>query len=140
MADKGNEVEATVVEPDQHEITFNYFKSQFFRVVHADGAWGGVSPRGDIHISFYNERVAIPDKSRVVVSKIGLPLKPEEFEATSTMVREVEVDVIVDLTTAIQLRAWLNSKIETLQALIRAAEEAEKKETDINAEKVARRS
>jgi hypothetical protein len=123
--------------PEQQEVTFNYLKSQFFRVIHADGAWGGVSPRGDIHISFYNERMAIPDKSRVVISESGNALKPEEFESTSAVVREVEADVVVDLTTAIQLRDWLNNKISTLEAMIRAVRESERETRNSNDEKMA---
>lgn len=109
---------------DTHaEVVFRYFKSNFFRVVHADGAWGGLSPQGDIHISFYNERAAIPDSSKLVVSqKTNQLVRPEEFEASSRFVREVEVDVIVDLSTAIQLRGWLDDKIKHLRRLIEQAE------------------
>jgi hypothetical protein len=108
----------------QQEVVFRYFKSRFFRVVHADGAWGGLSPRGDIHISFYNERAAIPDTSKIALSKTtGQLVKPEEFEASSEFVREIEVDVIVDLLTAMQLRTWLDDKIKGLQSLIAQAQQ-----------------
>src|SRR5690349_24913939 len=107
---------------DESKIVFSYFKSNFFRVVHADGAWGGLSPRGDIHISFYNERAAIPDTSRIAISPTtGQVLKPEEFEASSRFVREVEVDVVVDLATAVQLRGWLDDKIKKLEGIIAEA-------------------
>lgn len=119
----------------QTEIVFSYFKSNFFRVVHADGAWGGLSPRGDIHISFYNERAAIPDSSKVVVSgKTGQALKPEEFVASSRYVREMEIDVIVDLATAIQLRKWLDDKIKVLEALITEAQQQENADGKIHSE------
>jgi hypothetical protein len=107
---------------DEQEVSFKYVKSNFFRVIHADGAWGGLSPRGDIHISFYNERVAIPDTSRFIVSE-GEIVKPEEYKASSKLVREVEADVIVDLTAAKSLRAWLTHKIDALEALIKEAQE-----------------
>ncbi len=102
---------------DQHEVVIKYYKSNFFRVIHADGAWGGLSARGDIHISFYNERAAIPDISRFVISG-GEIIKPEEFQSISKVVREVEVDVVVDLGTAMSLRDWLNDRIDALQTLI----------------------
>jgi hypothetical protein len=138
MGDKEDSPERIDQPPDQQEVTFNYFKSQFFRVIHADGAWGGVSPRGDIHISFYNERIAIPDKSRLRISESGTAVRPEEFESTSAIVREVEVDVVVDLTTAIQLREWLNNKIKTLETIIKMAQEPQlETRDDINDEKMA---
>ena len=110
------------------ELAVNYVKSNYFRVVHADGAWGGLSMSGDIHIAFYNERAAIPDKSKLTVSKqTSQVVIPEEFEATSQHVREVEVDVIVDLNTAISIRSWLDGKIKTLQALVTKAKAQQEK-------------
>jgi hypothetical protein len=106
---------------EQQEVCIQYFKSNFFRVIHADGAWGGVSPRGDIHMAFYNERQAIPDTSKFMVSDQGM-VKPEEFQASSEFVREVEVDIIFDLQTARSLRAWLNDRIALLENLIREAQ------------------
>lgn len=106
-------------QPDeQREVVVKYIKSNLFRVIHADGAWGGMSPHADIHISFYNERPAIPDRSRFVVANNRL-IKPEEFEAESELVREVEVDVVVDLRTAKSIRAWLDERINVLEAVIR---------------------
>ncbi len=116
---------------EQHEVVFTYLKSNLFRVIHADGAWGGLSARGDIHISFYNERAAIPDTSKIVVSeKTGAIVKPEEFQSSSKFVREVEADVIVDLGTAISLRDWLNNKISALEKLIREAQNEEVRNAD----------
>lgn len=111
------------IQPDgQHEVSFKYLKSNLFRVVHADGAWGGLNLRGDIHVSFYNERVAIPDSSKLVVAANEEVIKPEEFESSSKFIREVEVDVVFDLATAKSLRAWLNHKIDALENLIRDAQ------------------
>ena len=42
------------------ELPIHYVKSNFFRVVCADGAWGGFSPGGRLIINFYNERAPIP--------------------------------------------------------------------------------
>jgi hypothetical protein len=107
---------------EQREVVIKYIKSNLFRVIHADGAWGGMSPHGDIHISFYNERPAIPDRSRFVVSEDQV-VKSEEFEAESELVREVEIDVVVDLQTARSLRTWLDGRIVALEELIQKAQE-----------------
>jgi hypothetical protein len=109
------------------EVAISYFKSNFFRVVHSDGAWGGISPQGNIHMAFYSERPAIPDVSRMVISRATSELiKPEEYEATSKIVREMEVDVVLDLRTAIQLRTWLDGKITALQKIIEGAQQEKK--------------
>jgi hypothetical protein len=111
---------------DEHtQLAVSYVKSNFFRVIHADGAWGGVSPFGDIHIAFYSERAAIPDSSKVIVSQKTGQVS-EEHIATSELVREVESDVVVDLGTAIRIRAWLDDKIKGLQLLVKQAQDQEK--------------
>ena len=48
-------------------------------------------------------------------------IKREEFEAESKVVREVELDVVMDLATSIQIRNWLEDKINKLQHLINEA-------------------
>jgi hypothetical protein len=40
----------------------HYIKSKDFRVIYAEGAWGGPSPHGMIAFSLYNERPPIPIK------------------------------------------------------------------------------
>ncbi|MGI9068614.1 MAG: hypothetical protein ACR2HX_19700 [Pyrinomonadaceae bacterium] len=121
MAEKDTTEQPENPSNEEHEVNFKYVKSNFFRVIHADGAWGGLSPRGDIHISFYNERVAIPDSSSFVVSEEGIK-QPETFQG-SGLVREVEADVIIDLPTAQSLRVWLDDKIKTLESLVVEAQE-----------------
>lgn len=121
---------------DQHEVKFKYVKSNFFRVIHADGAWGGVSPRGNIHVSFYNERAALPDSSKLVVSDEGVVITPEKFHASSRVVRELECDVVFDFATAKSLQAWLNDKVKVLEGLIQK-EEGTKQEGTGNGKKMA---
>ena len=36
-------------------VRFHYLKSQLWRVVHVDGAIGGITPRGMIHAALYSE-------------------------------------------------------------------------------------
>jgi hypothetical protein len=106
-----------------HDLLINYLKSHYFRVIHADGIWGGVSPRGNIHMSFYNERAALPDISRVTLSDQGQQVAPERYKSSSKIVREIEADVIIDLTTAKALSEWLLDKIQTLEGLIKEENE-----------------
>lgn len=119
---------------EREEVGIKYVKANFFRVIHADGAWGGISPKGDIHIALYNERAAIPDISRLVVAPDGKVLEPETFEAASKLVREVEADVIVDLGTARALRAWLDNKIAALE---QAIEQAKAENTSNDGEEIS---
>lgn len=106
-------------EQRQIEVNFRYIKSNLFRVVHIDGALGGVTPRGNIHISLYNERPAIPDGGKLTVSSTaGEIIKPEQYIGKGGIIREIEVDVMIDLPTAQQLKAWLERQIKALQEMV----------------------
>lgn len=110
---------------ESQELKFDYVKSHYFRVIHADGVWGGVSPRGNIHMSFYNERTALPDVSKLTLTGEGQIPKPEQYKASSAIVREFEADVILDLATARSLSTWLNDKIKLLEDLVREAKKVQ---------------
>lgn len=102
-------------------IVMHYLKSPMFRTVHADGIFGGVTPHQNIHMSFWNERAAIPQIIEHEIKPDGT-LGPEIMEARigkKGIVREVDVDVVLDLATAISLREWLDDKIKNLEKVIK---------------------
>jgi hypothetical protein len=94
-------------------VAFDYIKSYQFRVVHADGVWGGVTNQGNVQIVFFSERQAIPRRivHRVEEDRTLGPEIEEERVTRGGFVREVEVDVVMNISTAIALRDWLNEKI-----------------------------
>src|SRR4051812_27435371 len=100
-------------------LLYHWIESQLFRVVHADGAWGGISPRGTIHFAFYNERQAIPQLSYRPIQIVGDVIQggPEKtIEAREGIVREIEVEIIMDYDTAVEFNDWLTNKIAQLKA------------------------
>lgn len=103
------------------QVKFDYIKSQYFRVIHADGAIGGVTPAGFIHFALYNERAAIPTQTSHLLNPDG-SLGERVFEDTvsrEAIVREMDVDVVLSVTVAEHLQKWLGEQIEeakTLQA------------------------
>lgn len=95
-------------------LTIDYVKSNFFRVIHSDGAWGGLSPRGDaIQMYFWSERPAIPQEYVHTLTDrgIGEEIK-QKRKVRSNLVREVEAGVVMSKKTAIVFRDWLNEKID----------------------------
>ena len=106
------------------QVEFHYIKSNGFRVVHADGVWGGTTPRGYITMSFYSERSPIPRritrevKAQQLDSGDRVHVLGEEIarDAKNGLVREVEVEVMVDLEMAKSLLKWLENKVQTLEA------------------------
>jgi hypothetical protein len=100
-------------------ILFHYIKSSFFRVIYAEGAYGGVTPRGKLHFSLYNERPAIPRLTEVDVAEDGVTTSgPERIvETRAGIVREVETQILMDLPVAIEFHSWLGSQILKAQKI-----------------------
>jgi hypothetical protein len=101
--------------PKQDRIEAHYQKSNFFRVVHADGAFGGPTPRGLVNIAFYSERTALPRRTAIPVVN-GVPGPEEILESKSGVLRELEIDVIMDLAVAVSFHAWLGKVIAEAQS------------------------
>lgn len=103
------------------EIRFDYLKSNSFKVIHADGIFGGVSHRGTIWATFWSERGAIPTQvvHRLTPDgKLGEELL-EQRAVRDAIIREAEAVVVMDLGTAKALRRWLDEKITTVEAATR---------------------
>jgi hypothetical protein len=93
-------------------IQFHFVRSPHFRVIHSNGAWGGVSPHNEISVTFYSERRAFPQQVTQEISVEGRlgdergRIGPEGIE------REMEVQVMMSMEEAIRLHSWLGGKIE----------------------------
>ncbi len=101
------------------EVAFDYIKGQFFRVIHADGAIGGITPQGLVHIGFFSER---PPFARRIVQRA----KPdgtlgetvvEKSVVRDAIVRELDVDVIMTYSVLENLHAWIGQRLEELRKL-----------------------
>jgi hypothetical protein len=97
----------------------HFIKSNYFRVVHADGAWGGLTPNGALQLAFYNERHPIP---RVVHEKLvisGNVVRVDECgrEGKAGVVREVEVDIVLTIDAAKNLRDFLTRQLDIIEKL-----------------------
>lgn len=99
------------------EINFDYIKSNYFRVIHVNGAHGGFGPKENmIQMALFSERNAIPKKETYAIDK-GKLAGLKKSEGRDAVVREVEVEAIMDFDTAIALRDWLINKIEVIEQL-----------------------
>ncbi len=96
------------------KVRFEYLKSPDFRVIHADGVYGGLTPHGQLFISFFSERYPIPTAT-VFQLEPGGNLGPEvrtEREGRKGIIREIEAGVMVDVETARVIVDWLQGKIQ----------------------------
>jgi len=100
------------------ELEFHFHKSNFFRVVHVDGAFGGVSPgTGTINMAVYSERAPIPKSiTHAVVDGIVGAENLSKRSALTGIFREVETDLVMSMEVAVVIRDWLDARIKELAA------------------------
>lgn len=96
---------------DEQKIEVYFHKSNFFRVVHADGCFGGQTPRGGIHMGFYSERSAFPLRTELTVVD-NKAVSETPLETKGGLVRELEVDVVMDFNSSISFYVWLKAKMQ----------------------------
>ncbi len=99
------------------KIKFHYIKGNFFHVAHVDGAIGGVTPSGDIFVSVYSQRGAIPQITVQPVTEAGElgPELSEERVSKEGIVREVEIGLVMHPNVAKGLMDWLREKLELVE-------------------------
>ncbi|MBI2422827.1 MAG: hypothetical protein HYV27_08355 [Candidatus Hydrogenedentes bacterium] len=98
-------------DPVNPEIVFDLIKSPAYRTAHIDGAFGGITTKGKISIALFSERQPIPTSITHALdgNKIGKELGRETRQA---IIRELEVNCIMDPDTARAIAEWLNAKAE----------------------------
>lgn len=101
----------------QQKIAFNFLKSPQYRTIHADGVWGGVSPRGWICMSLFSERSPLPNTIEYSLTEEGKLGEEVVREGKAGIVREIDVTALMDLKLAKALRTWLDDKIAEAERL-----------------------
>jgi hypothetical protein len=97
------------------EVTADYIKGAFFRVIHADGVIGGPTPQGHMHIVFYSERPPLPRRLVQPITstgQLGPPIPEKSVIRDTTVVREMDIDVIMTYAVAQSLYQWLGANLE----------------------------
>ncbi|MCH8274452.1 MAG: hypothetical protein IH851_06665 [Armatimonadetes bacterium] len=116
----------------ESQIRFHHIKSNLYREVHAEGAWGGVTPSLKLHFSFYSQRNPIPQQTVHELKDGALGKEILELRVSKEgVIREVEVGVFMDLSAAKVFHKWLSEKIKELEkevdeAMQRAQEQSSK--------------
>jgi hypothetical protein len=103
--------------PDR--LVVEYLKSQYFRVVHADGAIGGPTPTGHIHLALFSERPAIPRRLVLPLEggKPGDPI-PDETVVREGMIREMDIDVMMSVSAAEEIAKLLMKIVTDIKAAL----------------------
>lgn len=102
-------------------VKFHYLKSNYFRVVHADGLLGSITPKNDIFVTFYNERSPLPDSLTFEITpkgEMGKEIESQRVINSDGFVREMEVGIVFDIDFARSFALWLTEAIQQFESPI----------------------
>lgn len=105
---------------EENTITFHYLKSSGYKVVHVDGAISGRTPQGLIHLSTFSERPSIPRETTHKINSDGTLNKEHEAVTRGGIVREMDVDLMMNLQVAKDIHQLLGKNIQEIENSILA--------------------
>ena len=100
-------------QPDEIRIEWEYDKD--YRLVPANGMWGGITPRGDLRIEFFVEVVPTPSTGETALFNDGSGSSYEEqrkIPEKPTVVRKVQVGVMVPPHQIPSFMEWFKDKAQ----------------------------
>ena len=113
-----NESDKEDEQKEAQKITFRFLKSQYFRVIHADGVFGGITHQGKMSVAFFSERTPFPDLLVQEFNETTGVLGREVARTGSDgILREIEACVMMDLDTAQSFLEWLQRHIDIARRL-----------------------
>ena len=94
-------------------ITFEYKISPNFAIYAVCGAFGGLNSHGEIIMTLYNEKVAIPERQTYKIKDDGsIDKLPISGEKKDVVVRHVMFGVSMNPSVARSVGEWLIQKAE----------------------------
>ncbi|MBN1689011.1 MAG: hypothetical protein JW893_07930 [Candidatus Omnitrophica bacterium] len=99
-------------EKKKRSLKFKYVIPDNLRDLHVNGAWGGITPKKELHIQFYCERNPIPNYIEHEITpdqKLGEIL---EKNLGGDVVRIIQTSIIMDLDTAKTFNQFINDLIQ----------------------------
>ena len=96
-------------------MVFGYEKDPAFRVVYANGAQGGVTPKGEYTFDLFFEHARPPTKVVHSITPDGLGPEVERQPPAPQVVRELLVGVVMTPAGAKSLAHWILETIHQFE-------------------------
>jgi hypothetical protein len=94
-------------------ITFEYKLSPNFAVYAVCGAFGGLNSHGEIIMTLYNERAAIPERQTYSIKDDGsIDKQPISVEKKEVIIRHVMFGISMNPSVARSVGNWLLEKAD----------------------------
>src|ERR1035437_6274980 len=92
-------------------IDLNYLKTHSYRTYFTSGAFGGITPKGQVYMELYVERGVTPQIVTHQINENGSLGKEVKRDGKVGVIREIECGVIFDIETAKTMKKWLEDRI-----------------------------
>jgi hypothetical protein len=96
-------------------IVYRYEKHPEYRVVFANGAVGGATPRGDVKFDLFLEYLEVPEQSVHSLTPDGIGPEIERSPKDSPFTRQSQVGVVMSPGQAKALAYWLMGQVEQME-------------------------
>jgi len=101
---------------EEKEIKFIHKRSDDYKLIYANGVFGGPTPRGEIVCHFFVEAFDIPESQTFELTKEGKIGKQIKTEAEKVPVtRELKVGIVLRPDVAENVANWLIEKVKKLK-------------------------
>ncbi len=105
------------------ELKFKYIFNYGYNPTYVNGAHGGISPRGELVVNFYLERMALPESITHEINPngtIGNEVASEPEDLKNSLVRFIETGVVLNYQGARDLLMWLGDRVKEMEAFEQA--------------------
>jgi hypothetical protein len=96
-------------------IAYRYEKHPKYRVIFANGAVGGATPRGDIKFDLFIEYLEVPEETFHSITPDGIGPEVDRNPKNPPFTRQSQVGVIMNPGQAKSLAYWLMGQVDGLE-------------------------
>ena len=100
---------------EQQRVVFGYDRDPEYRVIFANGAQGGVTPKGEYTFDLFFEHARAPDKVVHSITPDGLGPEVEHSPPMPQVVRDLLVGVVMTPAGAKSLAHWILENIRQFE-------------------------
>ena len=104
------------------KVKFVFKKSEEYQIHYVNGAFGGITPRGDVLYHLFFEHRGLPIEEEMTIGE-DKKLKPQEKDlADIEIIRDLKVGIIMSPEQAENLANWLLSRVDEINSGLESIE------------------
>lgn len=101
-----------------HQLGIHYIRSRHYRTIHADGAQFGLTPQAYVQFTLFSDQKPMPEFVMHKVTAEGKLGEPIEEVVKTGIVREVEINVVMNPTAAASFIEVMQNTLKQIQEFL----------------------